>query len=210
MQKKKKKSKFGDVFHVIYPISFHVQILHLRLNFQWQWNIAWFYSTFSFFFFEVGWWGEFKAASFYGMSEGTTDKKTAVLALPIVQAWGSKDPYETNHLGGGTHLSRSTQHSWTHQSHRQSVSHSGTCSHSAGSCLPHWLLPRNACGWPHGWPWGPCPFHSIAAAQRKGGRNHSITHSQRGSPPTPTPPGPRAFHNKESPLLISVADMIQE
>ena len=53
-KKKKKKAKFGDAFHVIHPISFHVQILHLRLNFEWQWNIAWFYSNFIYFFFWSG------------------------------------------------------------------------------------------------------------------------------------------------------------
>ena len=144
------------------------------------------------------------------MSEGTTDKKTAVLALPIMQAWGQRIPMRPT-----TWVMALTFHDQLgivgHTRATVRADHTAVLAHTPLGRVCHTDCCRETPVVDHtGDHEGRVP--SIPLLQDRGKEGEIIV-SQAPSveaPPTPTPPGPRTFHNKESPLLISVADLIQE
>lgn len=143
------------------------------------------------------------------MSEGTTDKKTAVLALPTMQAWGQRIPMRPT-----TWVAALTFHDQLsivgHTGATVRADHTAILAHAPLGRVCHTDCCRETPVVDHtGDHEGRVP--SIPLLQDRGKEGEIIV-SQAPSveaPPTPTPAGPMTFHN-ESPLLVSVGDRIQE
>lgn len=144
------------------------------------------------------------------MSEGTTDKKTAVLALPTMQAWGQRIP-----MRPATWVVALTFHDQLgvvgHTRATVRADHTAVLAHTPLGRVCHTDCCRETPVVDHtGDHEGRVP--AIPLLQDRGKEGEIIvSHAPSvDAPPTPTPLGPRTFHNKESPLLIAVGDMIQE